>query len=250
MKTVSFCLMALIALTGTVQAQGLGTLKGQFILDGEFTPLPPLHEKGADVKDAAVCSAEAVLNQTIVVDPQSKGVQNVFIYLRKAPEGMPAALKTPAQKEVKFDQKNCTFVPHAMTVQVGQTVQVLSDDNAAHNTHSWPIRNQPFNFFMKANDRKGVPVNEKENNIAQPEIIPTKITCDIHPWMTAYWMILDHPYMAVSDAQGNFEIKDLPPGEHSFYIWQESKGYVDRAFKVTVEAGKVTDAGQVKVKLN
>ncbi|MEZ6125260.1 MAG: hypothetical protein R3C49_19095 [Planctomycetaceae bacterium] len=61
--------------------------------------------------------------------------------------------------------------------------------------------------------------------------------CDFHPWMMAYWLVLDHPYAAATDAEGNFTISNLPVGEHEFRIWHERAGYIDRKFMVNVKAG-------------
>ena len=53
----------------------------------------------------------------------------------------------------------------------------------------------------------------------------------------AYWLVLDHPYAAATDAKGNFTIKNLPVGDHEFRVWHERAGYLDRKYKVTVAAG-------------
>ena len=55
--------------------------------------------------------------------------------------------------------------------------------------------------------------------------------------MVAYWVILDHPYAAISDENGNFEIKDLPVGTHEFNVWQESAGYLDKKYTVNIKDG-------------
>ena len=55
--------------------------------------------------------------------------------------------------------------------------------------------------------------------------------------MVAYWLVVDHPYAAATDAQGNFTIKNLPVGEHECKIWHERAGYLDRKYMITVKAG-------------
>jgi hypothetical protein len=247
MKKAVICLIALVTipLATANAADGLGSVKGQFIFDGEAPKLPPLVTKGQAVKDPEVCSVEEVPNQSLLVDPKTKAVQNVFIYLYKAPKDMPEEFATPPKKEHVFDQKGCMFVNHVMLIQAGQSVKVISDDACNHNVHSYPIRNDAFNFSTGIKNRKGIVVADE---LVRSEKYPFKVTCDFHSWMSSYWLVLDHPYMAVSDAQGNFEIKNLPPGEHSFYIWQESLYAIDKDFKITVKAGETTDVGQVKIK--
>ena len=73
------------------------------------------------------------------------------------------------------------------------------------------------------------------------------VKCDLHPHMRAYWLILDHPFAAITDAKGRFEIKGLPAGNHEFRVWHERVGYVDRKFKVTITDGKTTTLEAVKV---
>jgi hypothetical protein len=65
--------------------------------------------------------------------------------------------------------------------------------------------------------------------------------------MKAHWLILDHPYAAITDADGKFTIKDLPAGDHEVVVWHEGPGYIERKLKVKITAGKTTDLGVVKV---
>jgi len=259
-RSVSFvaaCLLAAVVLqvsADSVRAEGFGNITGQFVLAGPIPKLKPLVVKGATVnakgdpvKDAAICSAESVPNESLVVDPKTRGIANVFIFLRKIdPSRIAPALRKSKKKEVVFDQKGCRFVPHAVFLRTDQTIIVKSNDNCAHNTHIYPFRNQPENFVVRANDRTG-----QKLTLPAREFLPTKVTCDFHTWMLAHWLILDHPYAAITDKQGRFHIDMLPAGTHKFRVWQESAGWVNagekRGFEVTVTAGKTTDVGVIKV---
>lgn len=216
-------------------ADGYGSVTGQFVIDGEVPKVPPLVAKGGDVKDAAVCAAADVPDDSLVVDPESKGIQHIFVYLPKATAVHPD-LQASKSKEVVFDQKGCRFTPHTLLVRTDQVVVVKSADACNHNTHTNPIRGTAVNFLLAPNDRNGVPVPNKV-----PETLPTKVVCDIHTWMSAQWLILDHPYAAITDAKGKFTIADLPEGEHTLRVWHERVGYVIRELKVKVESGKTTD---------
>ena len=99
-----------------------------------------------------------------------------------------------------------------------------------------------MNLLLPANDRTGMQVKNKG-----AEKLPIEVQCNIHNWMKAYWLILDHPYASISDENGKFTIADLPVGEHEFAVWQEKTGYIERKFKVTVVAGETTDVGVIKV---
>jgi hypothetical protein len=222
--------------------EAYGTIVGQLVLEGEIPQLKPLVVAGAlGVNDPAICAAADIPDDSLVIDRESKGIANVFVYLPKADKVHPK-LKESEKKEVDFDQKGCRFIPHALFVRTDQVVLVKSSDNCAHNTRTVPLKNQPLNTSLAANDRTGVPF---KNRI--PERLPVKVECNIHGWMNARWLILDHPYGTISDGQGKFKIADLPEGEHELVVWQERVGYIERKYKVSVVAGKMTDLGTIKV---
>jgi plastocyanin len=220
----------------TLRAAETGTIEGQFVYDGEAPKLPPRVAKGdATARDAATCAADEVPDETLVVDPATKGIANVIVYLRKAPADMPAELKVSKSKELTVDQKGCRYFPHVLAVRTDQKVTCISSDPVAHNVNIAPFINEAKNFVIPANDKNGTAVT-----LTKAEALPVNVKCDIHPWMQSYWVVTDHPYAAVTDKEGKFKIEGLPVGEHSFTVWQESAGYVDRAFKVTVKAGTQT----------
>ena len=206
---------------------GVGSLKGRVEFVGEFVPLAPLFAKGGAAKDPSVCGAEVIPNESILV--KNGGLANAFIYLDKIPKG---AVVPPAGDPVVFDQKVCIFTPHAMVMRVKQAVKVLNADGAAHNTHTYPKKNTAFNSVVQPNDRGGVDLV-----YGQAEKEPFQVGCDIHSWMTAYHLPLDHPFAAISAADGTFEIKDLPAGKHEFKVWHEAGKMVEKALVVTIKPG-------------
>lgn len=224
-----------------------GSLTGEIVLDGDIPKLAALVAKGdMKVNDPAICAANDVPDDSLIVDPKTKGIANVFVYLLKAQKVHPK-LKESATKEVMFDQQACRFTPHALVVRTDQLVRVKSNDGCAHNTRTITLKNQPINILLAPNDRIGL---EVKNRI--PETKPIEVQCNIHGWMKAQWLVLDHPYAAVSDENGKFTIADLPAGEHDILIWHERCGYVtktetERKHKVTVVAGKTANMGTIKV---
>lgn len=68
-----------------------------------------------------------------------------------------------------------------------------------------------------------------------------KVASDLHPWMQAYWLVVDHPYAAITDSQGRFVIENLPPEQHNFKVWHERIGLIERTLEVTIEAGQITN---------
>ena len=217
-----------------VVAAGFGTFKGVITFDGTPTPMKLLNAR----KDP-ICFAnqDKVREQYLIVHPENKGIKNVFVYLDKTPDGVkPAAVPT---KPFVFDQKFCTFTSHAAIVRAGQTVLIKSDDNTIHNTHTYPRspRNSPgFNQAVKPGDRVGLEMSFKGR-----ETLPVSVKCDIHTWMTAFILPLDHDFAAVTDKDGKFEIKGLPTGEHEFVMWHEKADRLDRKYKVTIQADQTTE---------
>ncbi|NOX56996.1 MAG: hypothetical protein GXP27_21660 [Planctomycetes bacterium] len=248
-KTVGWEITALVVVLGNVSAvwaQGWGSVTGQFVLEG---PLPApkvlIHQGDKKVKDAEVCAAHDVPAEDLIVDPTTKGIKNIFVYLRRAPRAVHPDLKQSRVKELVQDQIGCRYVPHAMIVRTDQTVVVKSDDPIAHNTHTYPIFNQPLNVVLKPRDRAGIKVTFRA-----PEMLPIPIKCDLHPWMLAYWLVVNHPYAALTDEQGRFTIEKLPAGRHTLTVWHERVGYVNRRLKVTVKDGETTDLGVIPVPLS
>ena len=234
--TVAWAAVALIGNGLSQQANAQwGTLKGQVLLDGEIPTIKPLVVKGdTAARDAAVCAAQEVPDEKLVVDPTTKGIANVVIYLAKKPEKVFPGLEKSTTPKLTFDQKGCRFIPHVMVVRTDQEVQVLSDDATAHNTHTTFLNNRNENFLVSPKDRTGVTLKP----LTIKEKVPQKVVCDIHSWMKAYWVIIDHPYAAVTDEKGNFVIPELPVGKHEFIVWQEESGYLDKKYTVTIKAGE------------
>jgi hypothetical protein len=161
----------------------------------------------------------------------------VVIYLKKAPEGYKAPPE-PTEPAV-FDQKGCRFMPRVLAVRCNQPMLIKSGDPIVHNTNIAAVRNAGFNQAIKPNDRDGVAWK-----YPKPEGLPIPVKCDFHTWMKAYHLPLDHPFVAVTDEEGKFEIKGLPPGKHNFTVWHEVPGYVNslnNKLAIEIKADAVTE---------
>ncbi len=221
-RSVAFLVVA-IAINPATQAlaEGWGSISGQITLKGDVPELLVARKKGdPNVKDFKCCAEKTMYDNTLMVHPKSKGIQHIFVFVRRVKSIHPD-LKESKRKELVFDQKHCRFKPHTMLLRTDQTVIVKSDDPISHSTQTLPLRQDGINFIVSPNNRIGDKLTLKV-----PETFPTKITCSIHPWMTAYWMVLDHPYMTITDENGKFKIDKLPEGEHEFRFWQERCGWL------------------------
>ncbi len=169
-------------------------------------------------------------SETIVGDGAGH-LGNVFVYIKAglAPRAYPA----PTDK-IEIDQRGCAYLPRVVGVRTGQTVVMKNSDATIHNVFAQAGANPQFN--------QGLPYADMsfEKTFAKPEVMVT-LRCNVHPWMTAYVGVLDHPYFAVTGPDGKFAIPDLPPGTYTLEAWHESLEM--REAVVTVEAGKGTTVG-------
>lgn len=213
-----------------------GSFTGRLVLTGAAPALPLIVKQGDNIKDKEVCAAVDVPDERLVVSADG-GVANAFVYLAKAPKGGKAPAE--AAEPFLFDQKNCRFYPHSVVLPVNQVVRVLSNDAVAHNTHTYPAKNQSVNSGVAPMDREG----KLEIVYRKSESVPLAVKCDYHAWMNAWHLPLDHPYAAVTDENGSFSIADLPSGEHTFVVWHEAANgnFVQRKLAVEIKAGEVTD---------
>ena len=249
MKKWTGVLVFVLLLSGqNLFAQQWGSIKGRIVVQGEVLKLVDLVKKGdSTVKNPLICAANAIPDDSVVVGKKG-GLANCFVYIyqRRGTPDIHPLLKKPAQAKLKFDNKGCRFVPHAMVVRSDQVVNCVNSDGCGHNVHTFPLRNNGINQLIAANDQIGINVE-----FAKGEPLPMQITCDIHPWMTAKWFVVDHPYAVMTDEKGNFEIKLIPPGKHKFRFWHEKPGYIKQKGKRDIELeivnNKVIDLGDIKV---
>jgi plastocyanin len=151
---------------------------------------------------------------------------NVFVYVK---EGLPKANYGVPASPVVIDQKGCRYVPHVAGAVVGQKVHFLNSDPTMHNVHPNAQASSPWNITQTP---KGDPI---EKSFPKAELM-MKVSCNQHPWMRMYLNVVEHPFFAVSDAEGKFEIKGLPPGEYTLAFVHEKVG--EKTSRVKVEEQK------------
>lgn len=158
---------------------------------------------------------------------KSLKIKNVFVYLREV-----AGDFKPPEEPAILDQKDCVYVPHVQGMIVGQALEVRNSDPTMHNVHSSAKRNRNFN---RAQLQAAPPMVVK---VRRPEI-GLMFKCDVHPWMSAYVHVLDHPFFATTDSEGGFTIKGVSPGEYSLVAWHEELGEQEQT--ITVVSGERTE---------
>lgn len=207
------------------------TIKGQVV----FPAGKPVPERAkVDVtQDKAHCLDKgAILEEAVIVNPKNKGVKNVVVWLRPDNVNNPKAALEKGQihpddakrkaAKVVIDQPQCMFTPRVTVARVGDTIVAKNSAPVAHNFFWTSASNGEFNPTIPAGQAFKMPQPLK------PETSPIQYKCSIHPWMTGYVRVFDHPYFAVTDDDGKFEIKNAPVGKFRLVYWHEN-GFKDGA---------------------
>jgi plastocyanin len=210
------------------ETTGVGTFRGAILFNG---PVP--RAAGFDVtktKDKfCIANARIIKDKSLIVDSETRGLKNAIVYLLRKPAGYNSPAPVTA---VRFSNRNCMFEPRILTLRVGQPVIISNDDATAHNALI-----SHLNPLTTAFSQTIAPQSSATHVYGGPEVVPVKVVCNLHPWMLAWHLPLDHEFFAVTDAKGEFEIKRLPAGTHQFRIWHERPGYLENRISITIKAG-------------
>jgi plastocyanin len=197
------------------------TLKGKVAFEGTPPPQKPI----VTSSDPGCKNPDLKVEEVVVSDG---GLENVILFVSKGLEGK--KFQVPTQ-EVVLDQQGCHYIPHALTVQVGQPLKILNSDDVAHNIHAWAEVNKAFNESQAS---KGVFTIKKFDK--EEMLLPVR--CDVHNWMNAFIGVFAHPAHTVSKQGGAYEMK-LPAGEYE--ITAEHEKYGKQTQMVTVADGGSAD---------
>ena len=190
---------------------------------------PTAHTVQMDADPYCLLAHSEQVQQTPVVVDEGGGLANVFVYVKEGLEGM---IFPGPTEPIYLDQNGCLYTPHVIAVRTGQSLIVKNSDDTLHNINVQPQNNPAFNI--------GQPIAgmETEKSFPNTEIgIPAR--CDVHPWMSGFIGVFDHPYYAVSAGGGSFSIDRLPAGDYVVEAWHESLG--TRTQNVTVSPNETTE---------
>lgn len=200
---------------GIVPAEA-GTIIGRVMYSGS-TPQPRRIHMTAD-PECDRMNPDGVASQTLLVAPDGAvagAVVSVKQGLRKGETyAVPA---TPAM----LDEKGCMFVPHVLAVQAGQILEITNKDPTMHSVHAAPAFGSEFNIAMPALHQ----VVRKRFDAR--EVV--RIKCDVHPWMSAYVAVFEHPFFAISLDDGRYAIGNVPNGTYTVEAWHETLGVLTTA---------------------
>lgn len=231
------------------------TIKGRIVWEGAVPSQEKVNTKG--VENACKVGKNDVLEEDHVINPKNKGLKDVFVWIRpdgaKGATAFPAnlihpTLAKPDKPEVEIDQPCCRFIPHVLAARAGQKMVIKNSAPFAHNANgSAGPGNGGFNPLIPAGGKF---------EFARPlEFEPSEIvlSCNLHNWMRARVRVFDHPYFAVTDEDGKFEIKLAPMGQFNLFVSHPATGWLDgkagRSGKPLNIKGEL-DLGDLKMKVS
>jgi len=210
-----------------------GTLTGTIVFEGAEIPAQTMVPIATDPEICNKHGKDGLYPmEDYVIDHQTRGIRHVIINLKS--DAIRKWAGTPRQNAV-IDNRNCRFEPHVAVATVGSQVEVKNSDDVYHTTHLYGPAGFQYNPGLRA---KG---ESEKTELTRPGLYQVK--CDRHGWMSAFLRVDDHPFHAVTDEKGRFEIKGIPPGKHQVEVFHEKFGerpIAPEVIEVNIEADKTS----------
>jgi len=245
--------VALLSAGSLASAEGWGTIKGK-VTYKDKAKLPANPEVNVNADKEFCLGMGKIHRDEWVVDAKTRGIKNVIVWLSDADPAKsqttdwdeklihPDLKKVPAKLEV--DQPACAFMPRIIALREGTELVFKNTAKVSHN-----VRINDLNINTSIPPGKELSVGS-----VKAKFLPMQYDCTIHAWMKGWLISFKHPYYAVTDKDGNFEIKNAPAGKYRLQVWQEGYGYVqknknDRGIDVEIEDKKTLELDSPRLKL-
>ncbi len=237
------------------ESQEWPTIKGRIAFKGANIPK---REVILAARKRDCCRNGDLYSEEWIVNATNRGIKDTVIWLapdikdRKAAfprESIHPKLLKEKVSDVKMLIMDCHFIPNVLAVREGASIEFtnLQQEAATHAVKMYPKANPDFVQLILIGEARKTEALKKE-----PSAIP--VSCALHSWMHAYIRVFDHPYFAVTDSDGNFEIKLAPKGKFRLYIWHPANGWkdgIEGKFGQQIEIVPGTnDLGDIQVKKN
>jgi len=200
-----------------------GHIEGVVEFAGNVVPKDKTFTISSDVK---YCGKEHRTEKYLI--NEERGIKNVVVYLKEIKAG-----KAVPEETVTVIDSQCSFMPHVSIGFKGNKFILKNEDPVLHTGHIYShIRGKTmFNVALPGKDSTITKTLTKTGLM--------ELNCDCHPWMESFVYVFDHPYVAITDEDGKFVIKDIPPGVYSVEAWHESLGTMNVS-NVTVQSEKTS----------
>lgn len=198
-------------------------LKGVILYNRAVPALQPI----AVSSQQAICG-QSVPNETLVVHKKG-GLQNVLVFLANIkPETLPPL-------DLDLETRACRFQPHVLALGVGSYLTIHNNDPMLHSVHAWlhgfiPGWDQTstLDIFQETDEasfnfafpNKGAVAVDTLN---KPGLIRLRSDAG-YEWMSGYILVMPHRYFAITDAEGKFQLPELPPERYDMVMWHETLG--------------------------
>ncbi len=172
---------------------------------------------GVDNGDNASDGAYASRKYKFVPKVDYSGMHDFVVYI-EGPMGATGVSSAPTTNVVSVEtrriaQHGAIFLPHVLPVVVGTTVEWPNDDNIYHNVFSMSDAKQ-FDLGLY----KGAPP-DKRVTFDKPGRVD--VFCSIHENMHCIILVLENPYFASTDENGDYKISNVPPDTYKLKAWHE-----------------------------
>ena len=212
-----------------------GDLRMTFKFKGDVPKPKPLEVP-------AICGNLDMLDETLIVNGNNKGIMNVVVYAYGGRDENRFPKFTARNKKLNLDCWNCRFVPRVTLAQRGDTLKVQNKDPIGYNTSFDFFKNDAINIALAPGNDKTVELEHTE-----PTVIP--VVASIFPWMVGHVLVVDHPFYAVSNPDGVVTIRDLPVGEKMvFRAWHETGTFKEQIFVAGQETQWEANRFEVEIK--
>jgi len=190
-----------------------------------FRGIVPLAETMQVTADAELCGKEVRI-QPVQVNAETLGLRHVVVSIKD----VPSLMAGPVPKRL-IENTGCAFVPRVGAALLGDFLEIYNRDSFLHNTHIKVGKKTFLNVAQVAGSR---PIMKTLKRVGLHDI-----RCDKHTFMAGSLQVFAHPYFAVTDELGAFQLPPLPPGSYTLVVWHETLGSLEQEITVPSQ-GTVT----------
>lgn len=188
----------------------VGGLRGKVSYGGSREALPALEISDAQRADCSAPSREFDDENRSLLVAEDGALANVAIWI-----DVPAAASKPKPSTALINQRDCRFEPHVVHISPGSLLWLRNSDSVSRAVSATSAANSDFELLQD-------PGNQVKRNIKSPDRF--EIVSSTHPWMSSWVVVSPSDFRGLSDAQGRFEIADLPAGTYTANWWHETLG--------------------------
>ena len=181
-----------------------------------------------DMSQDPACKGDNKVEALVV---NNGNLENAFVYVK---DGLGSRTFDVPKEPVTLDQQVCRYHPHVLGIMAGQQLKVINSDPTTHNIHPTPKDNREWN---ESQAPKAAAIDK---TFAREEIL-LPVKCNQHPWMKMYINVVKSPYYAVTDKDGKYTLKGMPPGTYTVAVVHEKLGEQTQQITVGAKESKAAD---------